>query len=85
VLETLSRGASECCGDGIAVLAIEVGEEPCNVALQGVAALRAAKQWGEGLEELGNLRQGIAGSFGYGVGYFRLLVHAHQHTALITK
>ncbi len=39
----------ECRGDGVAVLVIEVGEEPGYVALQGVAALGATKQGGEGL------------------------------------
>jgi hypothetical protein len=39
----------ECRGDGVAVLAIEVGEEAGNVALQGVAALGVTKQRGEGL------------------------------------
>jgi hypothetical protein len=34
----------ECRGDGVAVLAIEVGEKPGNVVLQGVAALGARKQ-----------------------------------------
>ena len=41
----------ECRGDGVAVLVIEVGQQPGYVALQGVTALGATKQWGEGLEE----------------------------------
>jgi hypothetical protein len=84
-LETLGGSACECCSDGVAVLAMEIGEEPGYVALQGVAALGAAKQGGEGLEELGDLGQRVAGSFGYGVGYVGSLIHAHQQTALLTK
>jgi hypothetical protein len=51
MLQALGRSASECRSDGVAVLAIEVGEEPGYVALQGVAALGATKQRGERLEE----------------------------------
>mgnify|MGYP003299295915 CR=1 FL=1 len=50
----------ECRGDGVAVLAIEVSKEPSYVALQGLAALGATKQRGEGLEEGRELRQGVA-------------------------
>ena len=74
----------ECRGDGVAVLVIEVGEEPGYVALQGVTALGATKQWGEGLEELDYLGQRLGRSFGHGIGYDRSLVHAH-HAALLTK
>jgi hypothetical protein len=75
----------ECRGDGVAVLVIEVGEEPGNVALQGAAVLGATKQWDEGLEELDYLGQRLGLSFGHGIGYDRSLVHAHHHAALLTK
>jgi len=51
MLQVLGGSARECRGNGIAVLAIEVGKEPGYVALQGLAALGATKQRGEGLEE----------------------------------
>jgi hypothetical protein len=56
VLEALGGGSGHRRGDGIAVFAIEVGQEPCDVALQGVAALGATKQRGEGLKEASYLR-----------------------------
>jgi len=85
MLQALGGGASECRGDSVAVVAIEVSEEPGYVALQGVAALGATKQGGEGLKEGGDLGQGVARSFGHGVWYVGSVVHARHHIALLTK
>jgi hypothetical protein len=49
MLQALGGSARECRSDGVAVLALEVGEEPGYVALQGLAALGATKQGDEGL------------------------------------
>jgi hypothetical protein len=56
VLEALGGAASECRSDGVAVFAMEVGQEPGYVALQGLATLGASEQRGEGFEELSYLR-----------------------------
>jgi len=58
-LKALGGGIGKRLGDGVAVLAIQVGQEPGNVALQGVATLGAAEQRGERLHELGYLGQGL--------------------------
>jgi hypothetical protein len=85
MLQALGGSARECRSDGVAVLALEVGKESSYVALQGLAALGATKQRGERLEEGRELRQGVARSFGHGLGYIGSLVHAYQHTAILTK
>jgi hypothetical protein len=56
VLEALGGGASHRRSDGVAVFAMEVGQEPRDVALQGLAALGASEQGGEGFEEASYLR-----------------------------
>jgi hypothetical protein len=57
------------------------GEEAGHVTLQGLAALDAAKQRSEGLQEGGDLGQRIGGSFGYCDWY----VHIPELTTDLTK
>jgi hypothetical protein len=56
VLEALGGGGGHRRSDGVAVFAIEVGQEPRDVALQGLAALGATEQRGEAFEEASYLR-----------------------------
>jgi hypothetical protein len=65
VLEPFGGGPRNRGSDGVAVLASKIGKEPGYVALQGLAALDAAKQRSEGLQEGGDLGQRFGRSFGY--------------------
>jgi hypothetical protein len=70
VLQALGGGTRERRGDGVAVLAIEVGKEPGYVTLQGVAALGATKQGEKGLRKAEISGKGSLEALGTASGMF---------------
>ena len=60
-LESLLGGAGDDLGEGVAVLVGVLGEQPGEVAFQGLAALAPLEMDAEGFEELGQFGQRGAG------------------------
>ena len=60
-LESLLGGAGDDLGDGVAVLVGVLGEQPGEVAFQGLGSLAPLEVDAEGGEELGQFGQRSAG------------------------
>ena len=59
MLQAFGRGPRHRRGDGVTVLARQVGQQPCEVALHALPAGRAAEERREGCQVGGEFRQGL--------------------------
>ena len=64
MLSAFSRAARHRRGDGVAVLPLQVREQPCEGALHARPAGRATAQWREGFPGGGQLWQRVRTGFG---------------------
>jgi hypothetical protein len=98
MLESFGRGPRHGSGDGVAVLAWQVSQQPREVALHACPTGRAAEEGRKGGQVSGEFRQYVGTGFrdngclhtGYydfhvSIGEYGCNVYKHNYTAKLTK